>query len=82
MIDIQPHLDKLDRLKEYMDAKIDSKGEGVWIDIYSLDITWKQYTVNELIELFFQTGVLLGNSNQQQSTIRKVTFEEYLQLNN
>lgn len=80
MIDVQPYLDKLDRLKEYMDAWIDGGGSGIWINIDALS---KDFTVEEIIDIWECTGWLICNReiDETYKPPRKLSFEEWLQLN-
>lgn len=80
MINIQPYLDKLDRLKEYMDGYIDS-GNGIWINIEALS---PDFTLEEIIDIWDKTGCIMYSRHVDENCEppRKITFEEYLQLNN
>jgi hypothetical protein len=70
MIDIQPHLDKLDRLKEYMDAHIELK---VW-----MKMPLKPFPYNRLSQIEkYHTKEHLEYWNRKYKTL-----PEYLQLNN
>ena len=80
MIDIQPHLDKLDRLKEYMDASIDNEIKSVWIDMDALEE--KPMSIKEIMKWFDSTGVMFYTPNRNEPIVKRITFEEYLQLNN
>lgn len=78
MIDVQPFLDKLDRLKEYMELRIDGKGKVFSINI---DAIPNQITTEQIIKLYYQTGWLFGtniyNDNYQQP--RELSFDEWLE---
>lgn len=49
MIDVQPYLDKLDRLKEYMDAYVNYKANEIG-------------KTNRVLNLYFTTGMLISYS--------------------
>lgn len=46
MIDVQPFLDKLDRLKEYMEIRIDNQPHDMWMDMQVCPTEW--YIKNHL----------------------------------
>jgi hypothetical protein len=78
MIDIQPYLDKLDKLREYMFLRIDGKGKVFSINIDAIPI---HHTPEEIIQLYYQTGFLLGTSiyNDSYQQPREITFDEWLE---
>lgn len=85
MIIIQPFIDQLDKLKEYIDLKIDNNTGGIWIDIETLEnvfieTNYRYLSPDKIIGLFFQTGVLLCRSdNFKEPKVRMMTFEEFCQ---
>ena len=77
-IDVKPFIDKLEVLKEYICLKIDGKGKVWMIDIGC--IPW--YNPQELIDIYFQTGVLLTSNNESFTPPQEITFEEFYQNKN
>lgn len=81
MIDIQPHLDKLDRLKEYMDAVLEYNPSVFRVIGYNTFQT--NYT--EPKKVYDRDGKLIYTAfgdSLRLPIIEQITFEEYLQLNN
>ena len=79
MINVQPFIDKLDRLGEYMDMKIDNKGS-----ILTIDWEWMhKITLEAAIDIYKQTGHMMyaHPEKHQQPISRKLTFEEWLNIN-
>lgn len=70
MIDVQPYLDKLDRLKEYMDAYVELK---VWMYTPLKVIPYEQYDVIQNYNI--QEYIDSWNNKYKK-------LPEYLQLNN
>lgn len=73
MIDVQPYHDKLDKLKEYMEAKIDGIWEFLWINIDSIP----EMTTETFLRLFAETGMMFCNGNEPSVPTRKLSFEEW-----
>jgi hypothetical protein len=71
MIDIQPHLDKLDRLKEYMDKRVEYQPIDVWMDLQVCPDSF-----------YLRQGLPLPKPYKKIIRFFDLTFEEYLQLNN
>lgn len=80
MIDVKPFTDKLDKLGEYMNLRIDGFGKVFKIN---LDAIPKPKTVKEILDLYFQTGWLFGTNmyNGNYEPPKEITFEEWLKLN-
>jgi hypothetical protein len=77
MIYIQPYIDKLEALKEYMFMKIDGKGKALWINLDAME----SFTPKELFDIWNETGWLLSSTKRDPflSPPRELTFEEYYQ---
>lgn len=76
MIDVQPYIDKLDKLREYMFMRIDGRMNTFWINIDAIP----KYTPKDLIELFNATGMMLYNGSEQPPPPEKLTFENWLEI--
>lgn len=75
-IDIQPFLDKLDKLQEYMDGKIMGTGKIIQLNFEAIPFT----NVDEILKMFFSTGTLMTSSSltyQYKQTSRVIPFEEW-----
>lgn len=77
MIDITPYQQKLEWLREWIHKRID----GIpyfWIDI---DAVPHIYTMERVVEIFNQTGVLFYNHNDVSgyNSIMPISFDEYCQ---
>lgn len=79
-IDVQPFIDKLEVLYEYMCIKIDDNRVQFQINMGALP-SW--HNTNDIIKMYFETGWLFYNSNAEpKPTLTLVTFEEYYQQKN
>ena len=80
MIDIKPFTEKLDRLSEYMVILIDGHGKSWYIDIETLSLKCDDYTVEEIMRIYFEAGIFLEPSNKKRiDNPRKITFDEWLE---
>ena len=77
-IDIQPYLDKLDLLKEYMCLKIDGKGK---VFMVNTDAIPYRMPTKELLRIWDETGLLFCTSidNDNYEPPKEITFEEFYQ---
>jgi len=80
MIDIQPYLHKLDKLKEYMDAKIDGKDRTIWINFDAIS----DFTPQEIMDIWKSTGWLISSTKitKDEDLPRTLTFEEWYESQN
>jgi len=74
MIDVQPYIDKLEKLKEYMALVIDNRGSCI---SFNTDV-FSSLRPNDIIDLYLQTGIMFYRDGYQQSKVKKLTFEEWL----
>lgn len=76
MIDVSPFHEKLNLLKEYINAGIDTTGHGVWINLDAMS----SFTPQEIIEIWESTGWLIQPTQKEESDLpRKLSFEEWLE---
>lgn len=76
MINIQPYLTKLDKLKEFINGSIYFNPISIYIDIESIP----KLPIDEIIKIWNQTGIIsFGKGEEAKPT--KITFEEWYQLN-
>lgn len=80
MINVKPYLERLDRLREYMNEVIDGRVNQIVIDYEWLP----NLTVDAMMEIFYETGWLVNSSPEyyMRPVARLITFEEYLQYIN
>lgn len=77
MIEVQPFIDKLDKLREYMGLLIDSRITGrIWFNANALP----NLPFEKLMEIYNQTGIMFYNS-EEPTKFEQFTFEEWLKLN-
>lgn len=74
-IDVQPFIDKLEVLKEYMVHKIDGEMDLCKINFVAIPVM----PVSEVIRIFNETGVLVTRTYDNQSVITIKSFEEFYQ---
>ena len=74
MIDVQPYIDKLELLKEYMAKRIDAIGEYGWTDIGWLPIM----TASKVVQLYHETGILYWIDPKTEPMVREHSFDEWL----
>lgn len=74
-IDVQPFIDKLEVLKEYMCLKIDGIGSGIWINLDAMSA----FTPKEIFEIWQQTGWMMYTSPKPSDypEPKELTFEEF-----
>jgi len=75
MISILPYQQKLEALREYMDAKIDGTGKFVIINIEAIPYarTW-----DEFVRIYNETGITMWSSDTEYETkITTIPFEEW-----
>ena len=72
MINIQPYIDKLDKLKEYINGCIDNYGAFMTINFEAIP----SMPVEDIIRTFFETGIVFLKSGQE-TPISKISFEEW-----
>lgn len=76
MIDVSHYIDKLEVLKEYMNARIDGVGELMTIDYKLIP----RYTPDELLALFSVTGwVMWEDANVLTPYTTIMPFEQFYQ---
>ena len=76
MIDIQPHLHKLEVLKEYMALKIDCGGDGITFDLLGFPII-EIMQPSDFYRIYKETGNFYYRSQAVNPTITFSTFDEY-----
>ena len=75
MINIQPHLDKLEVLKEYMALVINDAPYEIWVDINC--VPQMEFSTISLIEMFKEIGVLYYRPINERIEMHPLTFDEY-----
>ena len=78
MIDVQPYIDKLDRLGEYINLGIDGVGSFIWINVDAIP----QMNTDKFLQLYAEMGMIFFNGNPPTLPTRKLSFEEWLSQNN
>jgi len=76
MINTTPYHNKLDKLKEYMNAKIDGIVQPFWIDIDAIPRMNTEY----FLRMYAEIGVMLYNGNPPPEPPRKLSFEEWYSI--
>ncbi len=74
MINIQPFIDKLELLKEYMNLVIDDHRRQFKVNIGALPHLYP----DDVLKMFFETGYLYFRSDcNPEPTLTLVSFEEF-----
>ena len=76
MIQITPYIQKLDRLREYINLMIDGKGGFCWVNIDAIP----QMNPEQFFRLYAETGMIFFDGNPPPPPTKKLSFEEWLQL--
>ena len=76
MIDIQPYIDKLERLREYMFLCIDGKIPGIiWFNALALP----HLPFEKVMEIYNQTGIMFIGNEEEPTLFTKLSFGEWLE---
>lgn len=76
MINVQPYIDKLEVLKEYMNLSIDRSGMRVWLRLEAMPTL----SIDQILNFFWETGVALYSKDKEVvSETKTLSFEEYLE---
>ena len=78
MIDVQPYIDKLDKLRQYCSIRIDNAGHLISVNYAVLPT----YSFEYILSMFHQTGILYYNPVKiEQLSDTVTTFEQWLKNN-
>lgn len=80
MINVQPYINKLEVLKEWIALKISNPTGSFWIDINAIPV---KSSIEQIMRIYEQTGIIFAHSEPMPEPIYKdITFEEYFQSQN
>lgn len=77
MIDIQPYIDKLELLKEWLFASIDSNFNTFWVDITAIP---QRLDISDVLFVWQQTGMMYFKHEDYPSVVRQLSFDEWYEL--
>jgi hypothetical protein len=74
-INVQPYIDKLELLKEYMNLWIIT--DGVPLIMINIDAL-PHISTKQIMDIWNQCGVLVGRANNNYPASSKLSFDEWL----